>query len=103
MSQLPVNPQEPQYDSDTFARQHPVLVTLRYTVFRAMLLMASGGVFYLIGLRDLVLLMAAFITSGAVSLFLLNRQRSVMSVGVSSVFSRINKKIETSKSAEDVD
>ena len=103
MSQQSDNSQEPQFDSNTFARQHPVLVTLRYTVFRALLLMASGGIFYLVGLRDLVLLMAAFIASGAASLFLLNRQRSVMSVGVSSVFSRMNKKIETSKSAEDFD
>lgn len=103
MSQQSENSQDPQYDSDTFARQHPVLVTLRYTVFRAMLLMAFGGAFYLLGLRELVLLMASFIASGAVSLFLLNRQRSVMSVGVSSVFSRMNKKIETSKSAEDFD
>ena len=103
MSQQPVNPQEPQYDSVTFARQHPVLVTLRYTVFRAMLLMVFGGVFYLIGFRDILLLMAAFLSSGAVSLFLLNRQRSNMSVGVSSAFSRLNQKIETSKSAEDID
>ena len=103
MSQLPDNSDEQQNDPNSFARKHPVLVTLRYTVFRAMLLMAAGGVFYLLGLRDLVLLMAAFITSGAVSLFLLNRQRSNMSVGVSSVFSRMNKKIETSKSAEDFD
>ena len=86
-----------------FAQQHPLLVTLRYAVFRAMLLVAFGAVFYLIGLRDLILLMAAFVASGAVSLFLLNRQRAVMSVGVSSVFSKFNKKIENSKTAEDVD
>lgn len=103
MSEKIENTGEQSHDPIEFAQQHPLLVTLRYTVFRAMLLLAFGAVFYLIGLRDLILLMAAFVASGAVSLFLLNRQRAVMSVGVSSVFTKVNKKIEKSKSAEDID
>ncbi|MEY2634243.1 MAG: hypothetical protein RIS75_183 [Actinomycetota bacterium] len=103
MSEQNENGSQQAPDMNEFAQQHPLLVTLRYTVFRAMLLIAFGVVFYLIGLRDLILLMAAFVASGAVSLFLLNRQRAVMSVGVSSVFTKVNKKIENSKSAEDVD
>ena len=56
-----------------------------YTAWRLALLLACGLVCWLAGLRGLPLLVVAFFLSGAVSLFVLSRQRAAMSVGVDRV------------------
>jgi hypothetical protein len=81
-------------------RSHPTLV---YTLSRVLLFLAVLGVLYLLGARDLVLLVLAFLISGAISLVLLSRQRDAMSSSVTGTFRRINERIEASSRAEDED
>lgn len=81
----------------------PGLSALRYTTLRFALFFACGAALYLVGIRDFFLVLFAFGISGILSLFLLRRQRDDMSAGLTSVFGRINKRIEDSKKAEDVD
>jgi TctA family transporter len=95
---LPADPPDPAPAS--FTRQHP---TLMYTVSRVLLFLAVFGVLYLVGARDLVLLVLAFFLSGAISLVLLSRQRDAMSSAVTGTFSRMNERIEASKRVEDDD
>lgn len=76
---------------------------IRYTTLRLAMLIAVGGVGYLLGLRDILLLIVAFLVSGILSLVLLDRQRDAMGASVGSVFSRINARIEASTRAEDAD
>lgn len=78
--------------------RHPFLV---YNLARLALLGAAAGLSYLVGLRGLVLVVAAFVVSGVVSIFVLSRWRDAMSLRVSAYFSRINAKIDESARAED--
>lgn len=77
---------------------HPVLV---YTLARILLLLAVGGVFYLIGFRDLLLIVLAFIVSGIISFFVLNRQRDALGMGMGAYFSRMNHQIDAGAKSED--
>lgn len=52
-------------------------------------------------LKGLLALLIAIAVSGVISIFLLNRQRDAASGGIHSVFTRINQRIETSRTAED--
>ena len=79
------------------------LSTLRYTTLRLALFIVWAVLLYIIGLRDFLLFVVAFGGSGLTSLYLLRRQRDAMSAGLSSVFGKINKRIEDSKTAEDFD
>lgn len=79
------------------------LSTLRYTTLRLALFIVWAVLLYVLGVRDVLLFVVAFGGSGLTSLYLLRRQRDAMSAGLSSVFSRINKRIEDSKTAEDFD
>ncbi|MFI6452135.1 DUF4229 domain-containing protein [Streptosporangium amethystogenes] len=55
---------------------HPVIV---YTASRVGLLAVSLGVLYVLGLRQLILLVAAFLVSGVASYVLLSKQRDAVS------------------------
>ncbi len=79
------------------------LSTIRYTTLRFALFFVCGAALYALGIRDFMLVLVSFGVSGIASLFLLRRQRDDMSAGLVSVFGRINKRIEDSKTAEDVD
>lgn len=77
---------------------HPFLV---YTSSRIVLLLVVGGVFYLVGFRELLLIVLAFIVSGMISFFLLDRQRDVLGKGMGAYFSRMNQKIDAGAKSED--
>lgn len=74
---------------------------IRYTTLRLAMLIAVGAVSYLLGLRDILLLIVAFLVSGILSLVLLDRQRDAMGASVGGLFSRINARIDASAKAED--
>lgn len=76
---------------------------IRYTTLRLAMLIAVGAIAYLFGLRDVLLLIVAFLVSGVLSLVLLDRQRDAMGASVGGLFARINARIEASARAEDVD
>jgi membrane protein implicated in regulation of membrane protease activity len=67
---------------------------LRYTLLRLLLLAVTGGVLYLVGLRDVWLLVAAFLISGAISLVALSRYRDAVSMSISARQEAINRRIE---------
>lgn len=77
---------------------HPFLA---YTFARILLLLVVGGVCYLIGFRDLLLIVLAFIVSGIISFFVLNRQRDALGMGMGAYFSRMNQKIDAGTKSED--
>lgn len=80
-----------------------MIAVLTYTLARLALLAVVYGVGYLAGLRDLTLLVLAFLGSGLVSLVVLNHQRDALGSGVTNFFTRINDKIDASTRKEDVD
>ena len=53
-----------------------------YTTLRILLLLVVAAVLYLLGARGLLLIALAFLTSGALSLVLLNNSRSKASQGL---------------------
>lgn len=77
---------------------HPVLV---YTVLRTLVLIVTGGLLYLVGVRGVWLLLFAFLISGIASIFVLDRRREAAAGGVVEAVQKVNNKIETSASAED--
>ncbi len=78
---------------------HPVLV---YTGLRLLLLAVTAGVLWLIGLREpLILLVFAFLISGVISVFALDRRREVAAVEVVSAVQKVNQRIDESASSED--
>lgn len=80
-----------------------MLAFIRYTTLRFAVLLAVGFVCYLFGLRDVMLLIVAFVGSGILSLVVLDRQRDAFGASLGGVFTRINDRIEASSRAEDVD
>ena len=75
-----------------------------YTLLRLVLLIAIWILIaWITPVKGLWALALALLVSGAVSLFLLDRQRDAMSIGVARFFSGINARIEASARAEDVD
>lgn len=73
-----------------------------YTVLRVLLLLAVWGLItWLTPLQGLWALALALLISGSISLFVLDRQRDEMSVGVARFFSGINERIDASARAED--
>jgi len=78
---------------------HPVLV---YTALRLLLLAVTAGVLYLLGLRNILLLLVfAFLISGVISIFVLNRRREVAAVEVVTAVQKVNHRIDESARAED--
>jgi hypothetical protein len=76
---------------------------IRYTTLRLAMLLLIGGICYLIGLRGLVLAIVAFLASGIVSLFVLDRQRDAMGESLGGFFKAINARIDADSRKEDVD
>ncbi len=72
-----------------------------YTGLRLVLLLAVGGLLYLTGARGLLLLVLAFLVSGALSLVWLDRPRSSMSQGFGRVVGKVNDRIDAAAAAED--
>lgn len=80
------------------------LAFLVYTLLRLVLLIAIWILIaWITPVKGLWALALALLVSGAVSLFVLDRQRDAMSIGVARFFSGINERIEASARAEDVD
>jgi hypothetical protein len=86
-------------DQSSFGR-HPVLV---YTLQRLLVLLAVGLVLYLLSVRGVWLILFAFLVSGIISAFVLKGSREGASYGITGAVSRVNKRIEESARAEDVD
>lgn len=76
------------------------MALLKYTLLRLALLAATAGVFYLVGLRDWILLFVAFLVSGVISIFVLNRARDEVSTSLAQRQRTINERLEET-SAED--
>lgn len=72
-----------------------------YTGLRILLLLAVGGLLYLTGARGFLLIVLAFLLSGALSLVWLNRPREQMSAGFGRVIGRVNAKIDEAAAKED--
>jgi hypothetical protein len=79
---------------------HPIIW---YTLARVALLLIVMVPLALAGLRGLWLLVAAFLVSGAMSLFLLDGLRAGFSGRMSGYFTRLNRRIDESARAEDFD
>ncbi len=86
--------------STSAADQHPVLV---YTTWRLAIFIVVLVVLYLVGLRDVWLIVFAFLLSGIASIFVLNRRRQQAVGGLTSVFRKVNDRIDASATAEDDD
>jgi hypothetical protein len=76
---------------------------IRYTTLRLAMLLMVGGVLYLVGLRGVLLAAIAFLASGLLSFFVLDRQRDALGQSVGNVFQRINARIDENTRKEDVD
>jgi hypothetical protein len=72
-----------------------------YTGLRILLLLAVGGLLYATGARGFLLLVLAFLVSGALSLVWLDRPRAKMSQGFGNAVGRVNDKIDAAAAAED--
>jgi len=72
-----------------------------YTGLRLLLLLAVGGLLYLTGARGFLLILLAFLLSGALSLVWLNKPRGEMSAGFGRLMGRMNDKIDEASAKED--
>ncbi len=72
-----------------------------YTGLRLLLLLGVGALLYATGARGFLLLVLAFLLSGALSLVWLDRPRAKMSQGFGKAVSRVNDKIDAAAAAED--
>lgn len=72
-----------------------------YTGLRLLLLLAVGGLLYLTGARGFLLILLAFLLSGALSLVWLNKPRGEMSAGFGRFMGRMNAKIDEASAKED--
>lgn len=73
-----------------------------YTLLRLLVLLVVWALIaWLSPIKGLWALALALLVSGAISLFLLNRQRDDMSMGVARFFTSINERIDASARAED--
>lgn len=75
--------------------------TLIYTLARLGLLALFVVIGYFIGLRGYLLLVVAFLVSAVASLFLLDKLRDQVSVGVFKTKEKIDRRIEESAAKED--
>ena len=77
--------------------------TLFYTVLRLALFAAVLGLLALAGARSFLLLALAILISGALSYFLLSRQRNAMSDAISRRVTRFRARLDAATRAEDDD
>ncbi len=80
-----------------------MLAFIRYTTLRLAMLIAVGALCYLIGMRGIFLAAVAFLVSGILSFFVLDRQRDALGASVGSVISGINARIDANTRSEDDD
>lgn len=80
--------------------KHPIVI---YTLARAAIFLAVALPMYAFGFRGLLLLCLALLTSGALSLWLLNGLRARFSGSVSGFFQTMNRRIDEASRAEDDD
>lgn len=78
--------------------QHPAI---SYTINRLLLFAASMGVLYLLGARDLLLVVLAIVISGLLSYVVLVRQRDAMSAAVAARVERTKDRLDRLAAAED--
>lgn len=76
------------------------MALLKYTLLRLALLAVTAGVFYLVGLRDWILLFVAFLVSGVISIFLLNRARDDVSTSLAQRQQAINDRLDEPAAGE---
>ena len=77
---------------------------LIYTLLRIGIFLAAWAIFqYLTPFKGIIGLVLAILVSGAVSFFLLDRQRDAMSTSVFGLFKRMNDRIDAATRAEDVE
>jgi len=79
---------------------HP---TLSYTVLRLILFAAVVGLLALAGARSYLLLALAILISGALSYFLLSRQRTAMSDAIARRVTSFRSRLDAATRAEDDD
>ena len=72
-----------------------------YTGLRILLLLGVGGLLYLTGARGFLLILLAFLLSGALSLVWLDKPRGQMSAGFGRAMGRVNAKIDAAAAKED--
>lgn len=72
-----------------------------YTGLRILLLLGVGGLLYLTGARGFLLILLAFLLSGALSLVWLDKPRGQMSAGFGRMMGRMNAKIDAAAAKED--
>ena len=77
------------------------MALLKYTFLRLALLAVTAGVLYLVGLRDWMLLFAAFLLSGVISIVLLNRARDEVSTSFVARRERINERMSSPEDETD--
>ncbi len=74
-----------------------------YTSLRILLLLAVGGLLYLTGARGFLLILLAFLVSGALSYVWLDRPRAQVGAGMGRAIGRVNDRIDQAAAAEDVE
>jgi membrane protein implicated in regulation of membrane protease activity len=79
------------------------MALLKYTLLRLALLAGTAGVLYLVGLRDWLLLFVAFLVSGLISIFALNRARDDVSTSLAQRQQAINDRIENASADDEPD
>lgn len=77
------------------------MALLKYSLLRLALLAVTAGVLYLVGLRDWLLLFAAFLVSGIISIVLLNRARDEVSTSLVARRERINERMASPEDEAD--
>lgn len=75
---------------------------LLYSFLRLLILIVVGGAAYAAGMRGFLLILVAFVGSGIMSVFVLRGPRSQLSNDVGGFFKRINDRIDSATTAEDV-
>lgn len=76
---------------------------LIYTLLRLGLLAITLFVLSLFGLRSIELLLVGFLVSGLISFFVLDRKRNEVSATLAGTFSRMNQRIASDTTKEDLD
>ena len=77
---------------------------LIYTLLRIGIFLVAWAIFqYLTPFKGIIGLVLAILVSGAVSFFVLDRQRDAMSTSVFGLFKRMNDRIDAATRAEDVE
>ncbi len=77
------------------------MALLKYTLLRLVLLAVTAGVLYLVGLRDWLLLLAALLLSGIVSIVVLSRARDEVSTSLTARRQTIEQRLDEGGSAQE--